>query len=197
MEASECCYLHKAILTFENGIRDLIRSRISIASDAEDIAQEVFLKVSLAHSREEKIRNVKSWIFTITNNTISEFYRKKYRSKEGLHPANTSFPEPEFIPEELCACDFTLPLISLLKEKYRLPLSMSDIENIPQKEIARLLNLSLPAVKARIQRARVKLRELFFECTHIEYDNYGNVYSFEIKETCKPLKDARDKLKKN
>lgn len=197
METPDCCYLHKAIINFEDGIRDLIQKKISIASDAEDIAQEVFLKVSLAHSRNEKISNVKSWIFSIANNTISEFYRKKYRSKEGLQPANTSFPEPAFIPEELCACDFTLPLISLLDEKYRVPLAMSDIENIPQKEIARQLNLSLPAVKARIQRARVKLRELFFECTHIEYDNYGNVFSFEIKESCKPLKEVLDKLKKS
>ena len=196
METPECCYLHKAILTFENGIRELIQKKVSKASDAEDIAQEVFLKVSLAHSKNEHVSNVKSWIYSVTSKTIFEYYRKKYRSKESLLANQQFLPDSEFFPAELCACDFILPLISLLPEKYRVPLHRSDIENTPQKVVAQELSLGLPALKSRIRRARIMLRELFSECTHIEYDTYGNVFSFEIKETCKPLKEARDKLNK-
>jgi RNA polymerase sigma-70 factor, ECF subfamily len=195
MDKPECCYLHKALFTFENGIREHIRSRVSNATDAEDLAQEVFLKISLAHARDEHISKVKNWIFTLTANTIAEYYRKKYRRREaasGLPEAAT----PESAPaEQWSATDFTMPLIKLLEEKYRTPLILSDIEQLPQKEIAARLQLSLPAVKSRIQRARVKLRELFYECTHLEFDKYGNVFSFEIRESCAPMRAARDRMK--
>ena len=187
MKIPECCYLHKAIVHFEEGIRAYIHNRIDDPVEAADIAQEVFLKIAEAHARDARVENVKSWIYSLTNNTIADHYRKKYRSGQtGEHPSAHSFlPE---ITEEECGCEYVLPLIDLLEEKYRLPLLLHDIDQLPQKEVAVRLQLSLPAVKSRILRARQQLRELFLECTHVHYDNLGNVLSVEIRESCTPLK---------
>lgn len=195
MENPECCYLHKAIFAFEKGVRDFIGKKVSEPQDAEDIAQEVFLKISLAHSRNEKVINVKSWIYSVAAKTVADFYRRKYRSKEVASdelPAEYTSGKND---QQYCACDFVLPLIDLLEEKYRIPLLLSDINNLNQQEIADKLKLSLPAAKSRIRRARLKLRELFAECTNIEYDIYGNVFTFGIKESCTPMRLARNRLR--
>lgn len=196
MNTPECCYLHKAIFTFEKGIRDYISLKVPNREDAEDLAQEVFLKISLAHARNEQIRNVKNWIFTLTNNTIAQHYREKYRSKEAPEDINHLGDKMEDVTSSWCACEFIRPLIDLLDEKYSVPLILSDFEKVPQGDVAEKLNLSLSATKSRIQRARHMLRELLFECTTFEYDKFGNVFSFEIKESCAPMRIARDELKK-
>ena len=89
-------------------------------------------------------------------------------------------------------------MIQLLPKDYANPLMLSDIDKIPQKEIAKQLNLELSATKMRIQRARTKLRSLFVECCHLEYDKQGNFTGCSIKASCDPLqnitKDLESKL---
>lgn len=91
--------------------------------------------------------------------------------------------------------DYIIPMIKLLPKEYAIPLMLSDIDKIPQKEIAKQLNLELSATKMRIQRARKKLRDLFVECCHLEYDKQGNFIGCVIKHSCKPLQNISTKLK--
>jgi RNA polymerase sigma-70 factor (ECF subfamily) len=78
-------------------------------------------------------------------------------------------------------------MIKMLPESLGLPLYMSDIEGVPQKEIADKLGLSISGAKSRIQRAREKLKELFFECCYFELDQKGMPMGFAVKEYCTPL----------
>ena len=83
----------------------------------------------------------------------------------------------------------------MLPEEYAIPLYMYDLDNISQKEIAEKLNLTLPNTKSRIQRGRIKLKERFLECCIVEFDENGEMISFDIKKDCKLLQEEKNKLK--
>ena len=60
--------------------------------------------------------------------------------------------------EELAEC--VRPMMNALPEKYRLPLLLSELDGLPQKEVAKRLGLSLSAAKSRVQRGREQLKHL-------------------------------------
>jgi RNA polymerase sigma-70 factor (ECF subfamily) len=106
-------------------------------------------------------------------------------SKPGLSSSKYSTKASEYIKS----------LLKLLPEEFAIPLYMYDLENISQKDIAEKLNLTLPNTKSRIQRGRLKLKERFLECCIVEFDENGEMISFDIKPDCKLLQDEKNKLK--
>ena len=83
------------------------------------------------------------------------------------------------------------PLLSLLPEHYATPLRLADLEGMKQQDIADRVGLGLSAVKSRIQRARVMLREKIVECSHLELDEAGRPVDFAIRADCACLQDPR------
>lgn len=168
---------------------------------AEDLTQEVMYRLAKAHDENRDIKNVKAWLFQTTRHVIADHYRAQEKNpvvdtrKEVREPAAHSetyrFDE-EFV--SISDADFILPIIKLLPKDYSKPLIMSDLENIPQKEIAKHLNLGLSATKMRIKRAREKLHRLFVECCEIEYDSRGEFAGCTIKDHCAPLMKIRNEL---
>jgi RNA polymerase sigma-70 factor (ECF subfamily) len=66
-------------------------------------------------------------------------------------------------------------------------LRLSELEGISQKEIAVRLGISYSGAKSRIQRGREKLKQLFYECCHLEFSPDGSVLQAYVKDSCKPL----------
>jgi RNA polymerase sigma-70 factor (ECF subfamily) len=178
----KCCNIHDAINKFYDGILAYVKLKIRNQSDVQDIVQDIMLKMFNAYNSDKKIVNLKNWIYTITNNTIIEYYRRN-NNKSDFNIIDDEESELYTISE------YIIPMINLLDEKYSQILLLSDIENIPQKEIADRLNLGISAAKSRIQRARKQLRELFTECCDMEFDKNGVIVSCHIKKSCKPLND--------
>ena len=65
-----------------------------------------------------------------------------------------------------------------LPQEYRLPLLLSELNGLPQKEVAERLGLSLSAAKSRVQRGRKRLKDLFIECCDFELDHRGSVTAY-------------------
>ncbi len=168
---------------------------------ADDLTQEVMYRLVKADDENRSIRNVKAWLFQTTRHVIADHYRQQGKqpvvNSHDEHPEAVSDQEPlrpsdEFV--SISDVDFILPMLMLLPEKYGKPLIMSDIENIPQKEIARHLGLGLSATKMRIKRGREKLHGLFTECCEIEYDSRGEFAGCTIRDHCTPLLEIRKNL---
>lgn len=152
-----------------------IRNRISNKEDAEDLTQEVFFKLS--RSNTENIKDLKSWIYTIAKNTITDFYRKKKVHTEAFEDkAIFDDSSNEVAVRELSKC--VRHFINELPDKYRVTLVLSDLEDIPQKEIAARLNINYTTLRSRVQRGRKKLRELFSDCCTIEQGGKGSILGF-------------------
>lgn len=152
--------------------------------DAEDIVQEVMLKLMESYLKGTEITNVKAWLFQVSRNTLSDFYKQRpYELKEEPKELELSIDEPC----GLTAYDYLIPMIRFLPDKYAQPLLLSDIEKMAQTQIAKEISLGISATKMRIQRGRVKLKELFEDCCNIVYDHLGNFVSCTVKASCTPL----------
>ena len=161
-------------------LRGFIYRRIPDPSVVDDLVQEVFVKVQ---SRVETLKDetrLQGWLYQITRNVIVDHFRG--RKPEEELPDTLDLPEEEQsrVLEELAEC--VRPMMNALPEKYRLPLLLSELDGLPQKEVAKRLGLSLSAAKSRVQRGREQLKNIFAECCHFEMDHRGSVTSYEPKK---------------
>jgi RNA polymerase sigma-70 factor (ECF subfamily) len=175
-------------------LRLFILKRVKDEELADDIMQDVLMKIYNFCISKSGVRNVRSWLFKIAQNTIADYYRKQ--SKFVIQDALPDIVQEDENLAYKEATLFILPMIGFLPEKYALPLKLSDIDNVKQDEIAKRLNLTLSAAKSRIQRARQLLKKEFITCCHIETDPQGNIISFDIKDNCEPLQELKKDLQK-
>lgn len=66
-------------LTYKDKVYSYVRSRVNREQDAEDIVSTVFLKVyQKLHTYNSDLSSISTWIYTITKNTLTDYYRKEY-----------------------------------------------------------------------------------------------------------------------
>lgn len=182
----ECCNLNEVIQEFYNFLKAYILGKVNDKQIAEDIVQEVMIKLVETHQKSPQIINIKAWLFQVSRNTIFDYFKKnniEINLDNDWEMDNVNSNENS----KIIIADYIIPMIQMLPPKHAIPLKMGDIDNIPQKDIAIKLGLGLSATKMRIQRARVKLKELFIECCDIEYDKNGLFIGCTIKKNCTPL----------
>jgi RNA polymerase sigma-70 factor, ECF subfamily len=167
---------------FHQSLLSFIRSKIRSKEDAEDIVQNVFIKISSNIEKLADEEKLQSWIFAITRNAIIDYYRTNASKK------NTSGDMDENIIEE-SALDSTKGLeqcmakmINLLPDDYRQIIIESEINGIKQKDLADQYGMAYPSMRSRVQRGRERLKQLFYNCCHIETDRHGNVLEASRKK---------------
>lgn len=166
---------------FNQELLGFIKKRVHNSENAEDILQEVFIKIHKNVNSLKDNKKVASWVYQITRNAIIDFYRKKKDD-------STRNEFENILPEELdnSTMDFTKclkPFILQLPEKDKDILLKTTFENISQKDYSLNNNLSYSAAKSRVQRARKELNKMFVECCNVESNKYGNIISSD-SENC-------------
>lgn len=165
---------------FNQELKRFIVSRIRDNDIANDILQEVFIKINEnIHSLKDDKKLVQ-WIYQITRNVIIDHFRKATQAETLDY-----FVEEEASPKKahinLSCC--VMPFINQLAPHDREVLLLTDIEKLGQKELAIYLGISYSGAKSRVQRAREKLKDLFEQCCSIEYDKYGTVIDYYKKDS--------------
>ncbi|MGJ8675909.1 MAG: RNA polymerase sigma factor [Akkermansiaceae bacterium] len=139
------------------------------SSDAEDIAQQVFIRLWKSAPRYKVKAKFTTYMFTIMRNLVFNESRRRSRKKESsineredefhlqTEDSNTKSPDNQVLQEELQAAVDNA--IAELPEKQRLAVILRRYENMPYEEIADVLELSVSAVKSQLFRARAVLRE--------------------------------------
>ncbi|HLP59744.1 MAG TPA: RNA polymerase sigma factor SigZ [Candidatus Deferrimicrobium sp.] len=151
---------------FNIKLKHFIRKRVSSDETAKDILQEVFLKI---HTHIGTLRNndkLQSWVYQITRNVIIDYYRKR-RPLIQLDEAVAVWREDGDIEvkEELSDC--IKEIVMELPEKYREALILTEYQGLKQKDLEGKLSLSGSGAKSRVQRARLKVKEvLLLDCHH-------------------------------
>jgi len=164
----------------QNELKGFVFKRVKDKALTEDIVHDVFLKVQSKFQQVKETEKIFGWIYQITRNTITDHYRKHAKQISRVDIDWDSSP-PNFND---CVSNVIKELIPTLPDKYRIPLEMSELQNIPQLEVAQKLNLSYSAAKARVQRARQMLRHKLDESLIIKTDGYGNVILCKDKGAC-------------
>jgi RNA polymerase sigma-70 factor (ECF subfamily) len=175
-------------------LRNFILKRVKEEDLTNDILQDVLMKVYNFCISKSGVRNIRSWLYQIAQNTITDHYRKQSKTTNLDNLIEIEYEDQNIAFSE--ATNYILPMIEFLPKEYAVPLKFADLDNIKQADIAKKLNLSLSATKSRIQRARQLLKAEFITCCHFKTDKQGNLISFEIKDSCEPLQKVKKDLQK-
>jgi RNA polymerase sigma-70 factor, ECF subfamily len=153
----------------QNAVIGTVVKMLGGTSDAEDISQQVFLRVWRNAKRYRPEAKFTTYLFTITRNLVFNETRRRGRKKEVsadereenshhlIEDSPNRQPDAEILQKELQrAVD---DAIAALPKAQRMAVVLRRYEQLPYEEIATVLGLSLPAVKSLLFRARVSLRE--------------------------------------
>ncbi|MEZ4691773.1 MAG: RNA polymerase sigma factor SigZ [Ignavibacteria bacterium] len=172
---------------FNRELYNFILSKVKDRDTAKDILQETFIKIQKNIHTLKDDKSLKYWIYRITYNSIIDYFRVNNNLNEfDKNCENTPQPEPEELNEnntKLAEC--VIPFINKLPSIYKEALTLTEFENYTQLELADHLGISYSGAKSRVQRAKVKLKELFRNCCNISYDKYGNIIEYHSRNSGK------------
>lgn len=148
----------KLYTQYRGKVLGYIRARVNNREDAEDLCQDVFVKVFRAADRYDAEKSAPgTWIYAVTRNAVIDYFRKN-RPAEELPEDLTD----DALPED--AVMQTALLDELAAALEQLPDELTDIivaryyDRLPLTEIAERMGLSYGAVKLRHQKALLLLR---------------------------------------
>lgn len=154
---------------------NFIRKKVNSEEDARDIYQEVVLKILNKSDQLQKAQSLKSWLFTIANNQVIDYYRLRKRAdkleaiSDGLWEGNEE--EAGYVELEGCLHGF----IDQLPEDYKTIVTQSEIEGKSQKEVAESLGINYVTLRSKVQRGREKIRKMILDACIVEKDTLGRV----------------------
>jgi RNA polymerase sigma-70 factor, ECF subfamily len=175
-------------------------SRLTGAEEAEDLTQEVFIKVNRGLKDFRGESKLSSWIYRIATNTALDHLRRPSQITAETTSIDTeredepvrlggevSFIDRQLIRKEMNAC--IRNVIKQLPQDYRTVIVLGELEEFKNNEIAEILQVSLESVKIRLHRARKQLKkELENLCCF--YRDERNVLSCDLKSAIKQLKES-------
>jgi RNA polymerase sigma-70 factor (ECF subfamily) len=159
---------------YVNKVYRQVRRLVGNDAEAEEIVQEVFLAV---YQKAKSFRGdsaFSTWLYSLAMNACLTRLRRRKRTREigldaflpryredGHHQVRPVFnwaDEVEFRLEKDELRELLQEAINQLPPAEKAVIVLSDVEGVPDREIGRTLGLSIPAVKARLHRARLFLR---------------------------------------
>lgn len=161
-----------------------IRSRIADEAEAEDLLQEVFLRIHMNLCCLRDLSRLESWIYQITRNTIIDHYRSSRKTEE--LPEDLAI-EADFDSGEDPEVELALSLGEMVAElppAYRDALILTEYQGLSQVDLAQRLGISVSGAKSRVQRARKVLRDLLLACCHFELDRRGRIIEYHQRCCC-------------
>jgi RNA polymerase sigma-70 factor (ECF subfamily) len=165
-------------------------------ADAEDLTQEIFIKISKALPNFRGECKLSTWVYRIaTNGALDRIRSSAYQAKAPtisdekvvIEVDDRNIWTGEKVPvlewqvvrKEMSEC--LQEYIQRLPESYRMVLALSEFEGLSNQEIAAILNVSIGAVKIRLHRARERLRnDLIANCP--PYWVEGNEFVPDLKD---------------
>ena len=134
----------------------LAYARTGCRADAEDVMQEVFLRLMKAKPVFDSEAHAKAWLLRVASNCASDLFRLPWRKREGPLEDNLSAPEA---PE---TGGVTQAVLSL-PAKYRAVIHLHYFEGLSVSEMAQTLQLPEGTVKSQLSRGRDLLRDMLEE----------------------------------
>jgi RNA polymerase sigma-70 factor, ECF subfamily len=167
---------------FNTGLKHFILKRVPDEASAEDILQDVFLKI---HTHIDSLREadkLQSWIYQIARNAIADYYR--------THKPTPDLPEMLYVPEDPFddvvsdLLPYVNELVDSLPADYREALILTEYQGLTQRELAERLGISVSGAKSRVQRAREKVKIMLLSCCHFQFDCQGRIINYEPNCEC-------------
>lgn len=171
---------------FHTPLHHFIRRRVADEATAEDLLQEVFLKIHQQGASLKEVKHLESWIYQITRNLIIDYYRSHRQTMTSLD-ATEALDLSEELPDddivsELLPC--VRAMVLALPDQDRQALVLTEYQGLTQKALGERLGLSFSGAKSRVQRAREKLKQELLACCHFELDRRGHILDYQPRCDC-------------
>lgn len=149
------------ILPMKNRLFRFALGIVGQTAEAEDVVQEVFIKLWNNRQQLENITNVEAWCITATKNLSIDKLRSKHQRMVPMSAGfdlhdHSATPYEEAVTHDVF--DQVRALINRLPEKQRDIMQLRDIEGMSYQEIADTLNVPMDQVKVYLFRARKAVR---------------------------------------
>lgn len=148
-------------------VRAWVMFRLPTDEDADDFMQDLFLKSLRRQSHFCTLENARAWLFTAARNQLIDRFRLR---REHLELPS----DPVADHEESAAVDLLSVCLPVALEKLtpseREVLRACDLDGQKQANFARAHGLTLPAVKARLRRARQRLQACLLDNCQVRFD---------------------------
>jgi RNA polymerase sigma-70 factor (ECF subfamily) len=156
-------------------LRPFIARRVATPADADDVLQEVLVRVhrGLAALRDEE--RVAAWVYRIARNAIVDHVRARVPTSTEVEEATEIELEEQDAAEKLARV--LAVFVAELPSPYREAITLTELEGRTQREAAQMLGVSLSGMKSRVQRGRARLRAMLETCCEIALDARGRVLS--------------------
>jgi RNA polymerase sigma-70 factor, ECF subfamily len=151
---------------YEHRVRAVLVRLLDDRRDVEEATQDCFVQAWRSLERFRGDSAVSTWLYRIAvNEALARLRRKRLSTteldevREGERLAADVSLEPQQAVEAGELEAFLADRIRALEPEYRAPLVLRDVVGFSNQEVADILELSLPAAKSRIHRARMQIRE--------------------------------------
>lgn len=154
--------------THQLAVRGTVAKMLGNPSDAEDIAQQIFLRVWKAAPRYKPTAKFTTWLFTITRNLVFNETKRRLRKptvsvEEREEENHQLLPDPHAMSPDKNALhsEFEKVIdkaIQSLPEKQRIAVTLRQHQEMPYAKIGTIISASEPSVKQLLNRARKQLR---------------------------------------
>jgi len=169
--ANDEAAFNEVVARYKTKVYNYIYRMTGSSDDAEDLTQEVFIRMYTSIESFRSQSSLNTWLFRIASNLcIDRFRRAKNRTAafslddpigqgETTHEVADHTYEPQRLLENGEMADQIQRALAQLPEKLRAALLLHDIEGLPYEEIAQVVGCPLGTVKSRLFNARMQLRQ--------------------------------------
>ncbi|MGH7771942.1 MAG: RNA polymerase sigma factor [Candidatus Binatia bacterium] len=169
---------NQLVVKYRNRVMGVATRMLGDPAEAEDLAQDVFVKVYHALGGFKGEALFSTWLYRITANSCLNHRRR--RKREDQVTGGVDDPEPIFadgganphaLLERKELKSFLERAIRALPEEQRMVLILRDIEGLSYEEIAGSLGLELGTVRSRLHRGRLAVQANIRETFSLDFDN--------------------------
>lgn len=159
------------VLPLKNKLYRLAKRLLENVQEAEDVVQEVFLRLWARRDRLDELKSIEAFAMTITKNLCLDKLKSKGYRSEDLTERNEQIMNttPYKSLEINDSYKKVLTIIDSLPEQQRLIIHMRDIEDYDYDEIAGIMKLSVNTIRVNLSRARKKVRETLIKTYDYEF----------------------------
>ncbi len=168
LRRSDVAAFRKLFDIFNRPIHRFVSYKLADSDAAEDVTQEVFIKLWENRSDVQPERSIKSYLYTIANNLTLNYIRhskivRKHQENTRLVSEHLAERSPEQLLEQVEFDEAVLTAINHLPEKSRIVFQLSRLENLSYKEIAARLDISIKTVESHIGKSLKLLRQALLD----------------------------------
>jgi RNA polymerase sigma-70 factor, ECF subfamily len=173
---------------FAPPLRAFLARRVPTGVDADDLVQDVFVRVIRHLKTLRSTDRPEAWLFQVARNALRDTLRARQRRDgrtDALEidvPAESDTAGIRDAEAELAPC--LTAMIGRLAEPYRSAIELTSLHGLTQSEAAKQAGISLSGMKSRVQRGREQLRQMLVDCCVIALDVRGGVSDFHRRTGC-------------